>query len=370
LSNSIAYGNTDYGIEAITSVDTVSLFANGSECYGCGSNFTKITTNPFTTSTDFSAPALKYPIRIEPGSDLSGAATDGGDIGATIVYKIGASGSLKGEPGWNQTSEESLWPWPDEDIWLPKLRAYSTNGPGGDRGFAASGQTLTNYVWGYFNYDADEATPGVTVPPFNVSATTSNNAVTLQWNAPADAALATITGFRIYDVTGMSDPVIPGSLTPIASVSGNHTYSATISGLTNGKVYDFAVTTDDSTTGESGYSYIVSATPQSGGGSTTPVITTPSNGFQINLNTRSHFVFSGTAAADLNVGVFIDGNISLGTTTVDSNGNWSLSLNLSNLATAEGSVAITAVSDGATSEAVYGIYDITPPAVPTGLAAN
>jgi len=277
---------------------------------------------------------------------------------------------LKGEPGWDQTTDEPLWPWPDEEIWLPKLRAYTTTGPGGNRGFAASGQTLSNYVWGYFNYDDDSATPGVTVPPFNVTAAAANNAVNLQWNAPAAVSLGTITGFRIYDVSGMTDPVVPGNLIPVATVVGNSIYSATITGLTGGMSYDFAVTAIDSATGESGYSYIVSAIPQSGGGAITPVITTPSNGFYINLNNRSNFNFSGTAAANGHVELFIGGDISLASTTADGNGDWSLSLNLSNSTITEGSVALSAVSDGSTSVEVTGIYDVTPPATPTGLTAQ
>lgn len=61
-------------------------------------------------------------------------------------------------------------------------------------------------------------------------------------------------------------------MTPVANISGNTTYSATINGLTNGTTYDFVVTAVDSVKGESSYAYKVSVTP---GSSTATPDTTP-----------------------------------------------------------------------------------------------
>ncbi len=108
-------------------------------------------------------PALKYLVRIENGSDLNGTASDGGDRGATIFYRIGKDGTMWGEPGWNETTNITLWPWPYEDIIKELMSQYyydnsSDNLPPirGDRGFCGNGTglyggpiTLTSYIWEY-----------------------------------------------------------------------------------------------------------------------------------------------------------------------------------------------------------------------------
>jgi hypothetical protein len=109
------------------------------------------TINPFAKS-------LKYLLRIENKSHLDGRANDGGDIGATILKKIGVSGTLYGEAGWNTVTDENLWPFPNEDEMRADMRAFYA-APGeaytgspemrGDRGFCADGQTLTKYIWEY-----------------------------------------------------------------------------------------------------------------------------------------------------------------------------------------------------------------------------
>lgn len=102
------------------------------------------------TGSTYSA-GLKYLPRIESGSTIANAG-----IGPSILYQIGVSGSIYGDSGWNTVTTTPLWPWPDENIWIPKLRAYTASGPGGNRGFAASGnglfggaRTLTSYIWEY-----------------------------------------------------------------------------------------------------------------------------------------------------------------------------------------------------------------------------
>ena len=103
---------------------------------------------------------LVYLLRIEEGSTLDGVASDGEDIGATILKKIGVSGTLYGEIGFDQITNENLWPFPYEDIIKEKMSSYYyTDGVGeirGDRGFAADGDslyggpiTLTSYIWEY-----------------------------------------------------------------------------------------------------------------------------------------------------------------------------------------------------------------------------
>ena len=57
---------------------------------------------------------LKYLLRVEPGSRLSTAGAGGGQAGANIVKRIGTSGTLYGETGYDTVTNEDLWPWPYE----------------------------------------------------------------------------------------------------------------------------------------------------------------------------------------------------------------------------------------------------------------
>ena len=120
----------------------------------CSENGNEI--NPLNNS-------LKYLPRIESGSDLSGKASDGGDIGATILHRVGRDGTLWGEEGWNETTNESLWPYPNEGIIKEQMQIYSYDEDGdgvpeirGDRGFCVNDTglyggpvTLTSYIWEY-----------------------------------------------------------------------------------------------------------------------------------------------------------------------------------------------------------------------------
>lgn len=116
------------------------------------------------TDVDPLAASLLYPVRIEAGSALDGAGESGADIGATILKKIGTSGTLYGETGYNTTTDDDLWPFPNEALIKTKMAAYTyDDGSGGDpeitgaRGFCATGKqlngtddiTLTSYIWEY-----------------------------------------------------------------------------------------------------------------------------------------------------------------------------------------------------------------------------
>jgi hypothetical protein len=108
---------------------------------------------------------LKYPTRIESGSNLSAKGVNGEDIGANIIQRYGASGTLYGEPGYNTLGADSrpLWPFPNEAIIRERMRSYNRwdpydnidpNNPSnpdtyvkGNRGFCADGTTLTTYIW-------------------------------------------------------------------------------------------------------------------------------------------------------------------------------------------------------------------------------
>lgn len=106
--------------------------------------------NPLTNS-------LLYLPRIESNSDLSGIASDNGDVGATVMKRIGVSGTLWGENGYKDTTEVPLWPWPNENIIKMNMRTYNHPQISGKRGFCSDGKqlngkddiTLTSYIWEY-----------------------------------------------------------------------------------------------------------------------------------------------------------------------------------------------------------------------------
>lgn len=158
LTNSIVYDCITYGLfnwEGSFTSDYNSLYANGTDYYGVtdgGHDLCAANSNPVDIidgSPGNGIISLKYLPRIEDGSDLDVAASDVGDIGATILKKIGTSGSLWGETGYNVMTDVDLWPWYHEDVIRENMRTYSHNSVSGIRGFCADGQTLTKYIWEY-----------------------------------------------------------------------------------------------------------------------------------------------------------------------------------------------------------------------------
>lgn len=106
-----------------------------------------------TTSVSYASVAAAktagwwYLPRIEAGSTLASGGTYG-QRGANILTKIGTSGTLYGDTGYNTDTGASLWPWPYEDRIKAEMAAVST------RGFCAAGNaldgnplTLTRYIW-------------------------------------------------------------------------------------------------------------------------------------------------------------------------------------------------------------------------------
>ncbi|MCK5321608.1 putative metal-binding motif-containing protein, partial [Candidatus Pacearchaeota archaeon] len=169
LTNSIVYGVTlddgNYAVSEIEVEDYNCYYGNtGNRDYSgtggnndiCAANANAI--NPLLAD-------LLYLTRIESGGTLKTAGTDGGQIGAEIIKKIGVSGTLYGEPGWNETTNVDLWPFPNENEMKEDMGSFYksagqiyTGSPemDGARGFAASGTgiydgpiTLTSYIWEY-----------------------------------------------------------------------------------------------------------------------------------------------------------------------------------------------------------------------------
>ena len=105
-------------------------------------------------------PQIKYITREESGTPVYGTASDGGNIGATILYEIGTTGTMWGDPGYDTVTGTSLWPFPNESVIKSDMASFSMVNPltgntiSGTRGFGASGNglyggpiTLTSYIW-------------------------------------------------------------------------------------------------------------------------------------------------------------------------------------------------------------------------------
>jgi hypothetical protein len=165
VTNSMIYGNTidNNYIWSFTTGDAnedYNYYYNNNtiSIFGQSMGLNSVTNiNPLSGS-------LEYLPRIEDSSDLDGAGSDSGDIGATVLTLIGTSGTLWGETGYNTDTTVSMWPFPNEDLVKTKMAAYTwDDGGGGDpeitgaRGFASSGKqlngvddiTLTSYIWEY-----------------------------------------------------------------------------------------------------------------------------------------------------------------------------------------------------------------------------
>lgn len=148
--------------------------------------------------------SLRYLLRSEPNTNMSGKGLDGEDLGATVMTFLGKSGTFHGDEGFDQETGIAMWPFPMEHIIKQKFSEYEYKGPTytgryskrvesgegiliGARGFAVEGQTLTNYIWGYL---------GSIVPPFNVTSILEGDRVVLQWAGP-------ITDSEQYNVYSM-----------------------------------------------------------------------------------------------------------------------------------------------------------------------
>lgn len=118
-----------------------------------------VTVGGFTPSGALDLTSTETNSLILPTASLSNLLVNA--TGATITKRQGVSGTLWGEPGYDQTTNDDLWPWPYEDK-IKAVFAETNNPPSGyspatnntKRGFAADGNglyggpiTLTSYIW-------------------------------------------------------------------------------------------------------------------------------------------------------------------------------------------------------------------------------
>ena len=152
------------------------LYNNGTNYQNCSSGIHDYSdsnskeVDPLDGNLGNGRSGLKYLPRIEDGSDFDGTANDGNNRGATIIKRMGKTGTLWGEFGYdllqdgtNGQADENLWPFPNENRIRQDMRSYYYDDPNdslpplsGSRGFCADGTglyggpiTLTSYIWEY-----------------------------------------------------------------------------------------------------------------------------------------------------------------------------------------------------------------------------
>jgi hypothetical protein len=203
-------------------------------------------------------PQIQYITREEPGTPVYGAASDGGNVGATIVYEIGATGTLWGDPGYDTITTNPLWPFPNEAQIKTDMASFSMVNPvtgntiSGARGFAALGNglyggplTLTSYIWEYLGYPCpvcSSAPPPPPPPPAPVltaiAITPSTAAVapgaSQQFSATCTWTIgpATVCTNLVAWSTGQSAGITINSAGLTTAAASTATITASLSGIT------------------------------------------------------------------------------------------------------------------------------------------
>jgi len=174
---------------------------------------------------------------------------------------------------------------------------------------------------------------------------------TLNWSTWDDGQY--IDHFKIYWGTSS------GNYTNTSeNISGNLT-TYTITGLTDGQIYYFAMKSFDAKGNSSFFSNEI----------TTFTINSPESNFYVNLSNYTSYPVSGTGTPSSSVEV-LEGisSTSLGTTTIDGSGNWSINVNFTPIS--QGAVTIKAVQDGLANSEVSGTYDRAAPNAPSSLSVE
>ena len=193
-------------------------------------------------------PEFRYITTLPRNSSLRNLANDGGRIGAEIMTMLGKSGSFHGEPGYDQETHIPMWPFPNEQLAHQHMSQYellavdrngNSAGIQGDRGFASSGQTLSNYIWSYL---------GETPPPLNVSSFIQGNDKILRWQAFPTSTQENIKEYNIYLINS------PTSKELITTIAANVSHSYTFINKDN-EAAQYAITAVRLDGNESDYAF-------------------------------------------------------------------------------------------------------------------
>jgi hypothetical protein len=202
------FGVDTVNISEFTGVLDVPNYVNGTDLFNISNE------SPMHSGNNING-GLKYLTRIENESNLSGKGKDGGDLGATVMTFLGRSGTLYGEQGYDEETSIPMWPFPMEHIIKYQFSQYTytgkkftghytkreENGEGminGARGFAVTGQSLTNYIWGYL---------GNVVPPMNVSVSVDGDEQVVQWESSAPVSQQEIISYRVWKINTLTQDV-------------------------------------------------------------------------------------------------------------------------------------------------------------------
>ena len=158
VTNAIITGLTSGADFQGVSASYFDTYNNGQSSSGTG----RVTYNPL-------ANGLMYLPRIEAGSPLKTAGSGGGQMGAQIVNRIGTSGAVYGEAGWDTDTGTTLWPWPNE----ARIKKEMCTEAGVTRGFCGA-QTLTKYIWEYLGNPIPAEIYGGTPPVQDTPAAPKN----------------------------------------------------------------------------------------------------------------------------------------------------------------------------------------------------
>jgi hypothetical protein len=138
--NTTVHGIRDFSTGGNVTVDKSALLNNAGNNNGA-------TVTDSTTSGSASALGILYPVRVEAGSTLKTAGAGGVQRGAQVMTKIGTSGTVWGESGYNTDTGVPLWPFPNEARIKADMAADSAIGFCAGNSIDSTPQTLTKYVW-------------------------------------------------------------------------------------------------------------------------------------------------------------------------------------------------------------------------------
>ena len=193
-----------------------------------------------------------------------------GRIGATIIYKQGKDGTWYGQPGYNDTQAERLWPYPLEghikaifqmaDSGHAKLN-NPTNNP--NRRWAGTNKTLTNYIWTYMGAACPDEI--CTAAAADCTGTTLVSSFSITHTSSFTVSFSSVGSSFIAAMSSMSDHSVPMSSGTILAPP------TTYVNLTAGVTYYFKVKI--ATEGDCGYTTNISTfmnAPAAGGGGASP----------------------------------------------------------------------------------------------------
>jgi hypothetical protein len=243
FANSLVINNNSYGNNGEPG-DYNDYWNNGS---GGNAHYLNVSPGAHDKAVN---PGLLHLPHIETNSLLRGAASDGGDIGPNIIYEYGVSGTLWGDPGYDQLTTNPLWPFPHESVIKQDMSSYncaptctSGNYPPAVRGFTSTGNglyggsiTLTSYIWEYLGNPCPSniCNYGPPQPDFSVAATSNSLQVTAGGSATDTITIAALNGFA--GTVSLAVPGLPsgasGNFSP-ASVSTSGSSVLTISTTTS-----------------------------------------------------------------------------------------------------------------------------------------